>query len=601
MVKLVIRSGPRRGEVFFPPPGVDVEIGRSEGCFVRIDEPKVSRRHALLSPAGVCHRLRDLESSNGTFVNDRRVQECPLRSGDTIRVGDTELAYLLVEKDPWIGRVLAGYRVVDSLGRGGMGHVYLARQLSLDRLVALKILAPELSRDEEFVARLVEEARAMAKLSHPHVVQVHNVGSFEGTCFLSMEYLEGGSLRQLIDAEGSLPPRRALAIALDAADALVWAEAQGIVHRDIKPGNILLDAHGAAKVGDFGLAADLAKTDLAREEGHVRGSPHFMAPEQAQGKLPDHRSDIYALGATLYTALTGKVPFSGRTLREILAEKLREDPPPVSGSAPGTLPDLDAIVAKAMARQPEDRYQHAADFARDLERVARRLEGAGAARYGGAARRLPGAGRRGARLALAAGAAALAVLAAVSYGLLPRERGAVPAPPPAAPPAQGPLAVPGPGPDRPEPAEKPSGPTEPGAPGPPPSQADARPTGRVPPPPIETRAQDLERSFADAEALVLESRFEEALRRLEDARRSWPDAGTRIDAEIARVRAAEILFRARSDALALERQGDFEGAAAILRRVLDTLPERHRIEARVAIEAIEGRRKALSPEGGETP
>ena len=595
MVKLVIRSGPRRGEVFFPPPGVEVEIGRSEGCFVRIDEPKVSRRHALLSPAGVCHRLRDLESSNGTFVNDRRIQECPLQSGDTIRVGDTELAYLLVEKDPWIGRVLAGYRIVDSLGRGGMGHVYLARQLSLDRLVALKILAPALSQDEEFIARLVEEARAMAKLSHPHVVQVHNVGSFEGTCFLSMEYLEGGSLRQLLDAEGSLPPRRALAIALDAADALVWAEAQGIVHRDIKPGNILLDAHGAAKVGDFGLAADLAKSDLAREEGHVRGSPHFMAPEQAQGKLPDHRSDIYALGATLYTALTGRLPFSGRTLREILAEKLREDPPPVSGSAPGIHPDLDAIVAKAMARQPEDRYQRAAEFARELERAAARLEGAVAAPYAGASRRLRRAERRGARLALAAGAAGLAVLAAVTYGLLPSGRGTAPAPPPPAPPAAGPLAAPGPGPDRPEPAEKSSPPEGTAALEPP------HPESGAPPPPLEARAEDLETSFALIEALVLESRFEEALRRLEEARRYRPDAAARIDAEIARVRAAEILFRARSDALALERQGDFEGAAAILRKVLETLPERYRIEARVAIEAIEGRRKALSPEGGGTP
>ncbi|MGQ9592472.1 MAG: tetratricopeptide repeat protein, partial [Planctomycetota bacterium] len=154
---------------------------------------------------------------------------------------------------------------------------------------------------------------------------------------------------------------------------------------------------------------------------------------------------------------------------------------------------------------------------------------------------------------------------------------------------------PGPGPDRPEPAEKPSPPEGAAALEPP------HPESGAPPPPLEARAEDLETSFALIEALVLESRFEEALRRLEEARRYRPDSAARIDAEIARVRAAEILFRARSDALALERQGDFEGAAAILRKVLETLPERYRIEARVAIEAIEGRRKALSPEGGETP
>jgi serine/threonine-protein kinase len=277
-----------------------------------------------------------------------------------------------------------------------MGTVYRAVQISLERAVALKLLSPALTDDREFVDRFVAEARAAAKFSHPNIIQVYNAGEAEGVFFLAMEFMPGGSVQQMIDREGALSAEKALRLTIDAARALIWAEDQNIVHRDIKPDNLLLGEAGIVKVADFGLAADRRTSKTLYVGGKVLGTPGFMAPEQALGKSTDHRADIYALGSTLYAALTGSPPFDGDTPLEVLLRKVKEDPKPLAEAAPDVPRVVVAVVEKLMARRPEDRYQHATEAHAGLEEaLATCLDGGvGGSKGPGFASRLAGAFRR---------------------------------------------------------------------------------------------------------------------------------------------------------------------------------------------------------------
>ncbi|MBI4584587.1 MAG: protein kinase [Planctomycetes bacterium] len=359
MVKIVVESGPLRGRVFPLPSGKPITVGRDTGCSIQIPDRQASRLHFILVPVAAGYVLQDRESRNGTYVNGKKVTHCALQAGDVIRAGGTHLSILGAQGDPLIGKTVAGYQIEQRLGRGGMGTVYRARQISLDRTVALKILSREFCEDEEFVKRFLEEARSAGKLNHPNVVQVFNAGKHEDLFFLSMEYMAGGSLQQLLDREGRLPARRLLPMILDAARALIWAEQQGIVHRDIKPDNLMLGAEERVKIGDFGIAADRRKSKTLYEGGKILGTPVYMAPEQAEGKPVDQRADIYALGATLFTALSGAFPFDGETPVEIILKKVKEEAPPLFKILPDLAPGLAAIVDRMLAREPEKRFQRA--------------------------------------------------------------------------------------------------------------------------------------------------------------------------------------------------------------------------------------------------
>jgi serine/threonine-protein kinase len=310
VARIVIESGPSRGKVI-ELPAEAVSAGRDSGCPIHIPDGRVSRQHFTISEGKEGWCVEDAGSRNGTYVNGRRIARQTLRGGDLIRVGETFISFSTEPVDQLVGKTVAGYRIERRIGRGGMGTVYRAVQLSLDRPVAFKVLSPSLQEDREFVERFLAEARSAGKLNHPNVVQVFNAGEVDGVFFLSMEYMVGGSLQELLDAKGGVPVEKALAMTLDAARALVWAEEQGIVHRDIKPDNLLLDEHGTVKVADFGLAADSRKSKTLYAGGKVLGTPGYMAPEQALGKLVDHRADIYALGSTLYAALAGCAPYQG--------------------------------------------------------------------------------------------------------------------------------------------------------------------------------------------------------------------------------------------------------------------------------------------------
>lgn len=253
------------------------------------------------------------------------------------------------------------------LGKGGMGEVFLAHQVSLDRMVALKTLSKELSKKEDFVARFLREARSMAKLDHSNVVKVYAVDSFKGLHFAAIEYVDGKSVQDWLDQEEKFSVADAVHLTIAAAEGLKHAHDLNMVHRDIKPDNILLTSRGVVKVADFGLAKVLDEDVSMTQSGTGLGTPLYMAPEQARSaKTVDQRSDIYALGATLYHMLTGTLPFSGQTALELIMAKEKGKYEPARKLASGIPERLDLIVDKMMTKDPKHRYSDCGDVIRDL-------------------------------------------------------------------------------------------------------------------------------------------------------------------------------------------------------------------------------------------
>lgn len=261
------------------------------------------------------------------------------------------------------------YEIHGHLARGGMAQVYLARDKVLDRPVAVKELVPEFATDPSFVERFRREAQAAAGLTHANVVSVYDWGSQDGTYFIVMEYVDGPSLSQVIRSEGALHPRRAAEIAGQVADGLGFAHDRGVVHRDIKPGNVLLTKSGQAKVTDFGIARALSSPDESlTQAGSVMGTATYFSPEQAQGLSVDPRSDLYSLGVVLYEMVTGKPPFSGETPLAISYRHVQDTPEPPSTRMAGIPRGLEAIIMKLLSKKPDDRYDSAYDLQADLGR-----------------------------------------------------------------------------------------------------------------------------------------------------------------------------------------------------------------------------------------
>lgn len=253
------------------------------------------------------------------------------------------------------------------LGKGGMGEVFLARQISLDRMVALKTLSKELSKKEDFVARFLREARSMAKLDHANVVKVYAVDSFKGLHFAAIEYIDGKSVQDWLDVHEKFSVGDAVHLALASAEGLRHAHDLNMVHRDIKPDNILLTSKGIVKVADFGLAKVLDEDVSMTQSGTGLGTPLYMAPEQARSaKTVDQRSDIYALGATLYHMLTGALPYTGETALELIMSKEKGKYEPARKLVPAIPERLDLIIDKMMAKDPSHRYSDCADVMKDL-------------------------------------------------------------------------------------------------------------------------------------------------------------------------------------------------------------------------------------------
>jgi eukaryotic-like serine/threonine-protein kinase len=266
------------------------------------------------------------------------------------------------------------YRIQRKLGAGGMADVYLAEDQELGRRVAIKILNGRHANDAQFIERFRREAKNAAALNHPNIVSIYDRGEAEDTYYIAMEYLDGRTLKELIVGRGAAPVNVAIEYARQILSALRFAHRHGIVHRDIKPHNVLVDSDGRVKVTDFGIAR--AGTSQMTETGSIVGTAQYLSPEQARGGEVDPRSDLYSLGIVLYELLTGKTPFEGETPVEIAMKHLSNAPKPPSSVRPDVPRELDMVVLRALAKNPDDRYQSADEMEADLERVSR---GAGVA------------------------------------------------------------------------------------------------------------------------------------------------------------------------------------------------------------------------------
>jgi hypothetical protein len=263
---------------------------------------------------------------------------------------------------------IAGYRVIESLGRGGMGVVYLAEQVALGREVALKVIAPELAEDEDFRERFKRESRLAASIDHPNVITVHEAGEADGVLFLAMRYVAGEDLRKLIRREGALDPPRAAGLVAQVGGALDAAHAAGLVHRDVKPANVLVSrgVEGEhAYLSDFGLTKHVTSAGGLTRTGQWVGTLDYVSPEQVDGRPVDARSDVYALGCVLYETLTGRVPFPRDSDLAKLYAHAQQTPPPLSSVRPGLPPALEDVVLGALAKDPDERPQSAGDLGRE--------------------------------------------------------------------------------------------------------------------------------------------------------------------------------------------------------------------------------------------
>lgn len=268
-----------------------------------------------------------------------------------------------------IGQILANrYQILAKVGEGGMAQVYEARDNLLFRPVAIKVLREQYASDAEFVERFRREAQAAASLSHPNVVNIYDVGQENGTHYIVMEYVKGRNLKEIIRDQGPLPVKMAVNIAQGIAQALNHAHRHKLVHRDIKPHNILITEDGQVKVTDFGIARAASSVTLT-QTGIVIGSVHYFSPEQARGQNVEPQSDLYSLGVVLYEMVSGRLPFTGESPISIAMQQIHEDPTPLREINPRVPAALEEVVAKAMAKDPKDRYQSALMILADLRRI----------------------------------------------------------------------------------------------------------------------------------------------------------------------------------------------------------------------------------------
>src|SRR5688500_11162071 len=270
---------------------------------------------------------------------------------------------------------LGRYKIVAEIGQGAMGTVYKAVDPIIDRTVAIKTINLNLSRQEleEYEQRFQQEIKAAGRLNHPNIVTIYDVGKTDAVAYMAMEFLEGNELKDIIAAGNLMPVDQVVDIISQVADGLWFAHQQDIVHRDVKPSNIMVMKGGIAKITDFGIAR-LPNSAVKTMTGLILGSPRYMSPEQVIGKTIDARSDIFSLGVVLYEALTGVAPFDGDNVNAIMYATVNSTPPPPSQHHRESTAMLDLIVAKAMAKLLEDRYQTVKEFADDLREVRRQMD-----------------------------------------------------------------------------------------------------------------------------------------------------------------------------------------------------------------------------------
>lgn len=271
-------------------------------------------------------------------------------------------------RDNLIGATLGHCVIEELIGEGGMARVYKARQRHLERHVAVKVLPPYYAADPAFIKRFKQEAQAMARLAHPNIIIIHDAGEEQGHLFILMEYIGGGNLRDQMERQ-PLPPREIVRIVHDVASALDYAHERQIIHRDVKPVNVLLDTNGRVVLSDFGVAKMLESSRAVTRTGAGVGTPEYMSPEQCRGAMVDARSDIYVLGVMVYELLTGRTPFEADSYTALAHSHIYEPVPPPSRLNPRISPAVQSVVLKALEKDPSERFQKAGEMAFALEQA----------------------------------------------------------------------------------------------------------------------------------------------------------------------------------------------------------------------------------------
>ncbi|HEX7897321.1 MAG TPA: protein kinase [Planctomycetota bacterium] len=410
MPTLVVEKGTDKGKSIPITVNQTVIIGRDTSTALPLRDHMTSRMHFKIEAKEDGFWVHDLESMNGTYLNGAKIKlAMKLEVGDLIKAGETLFTFLEDGSGATTmsGQTLAGYRIIERVGRGGMGTVYRAEQVDLQREVALKIISDEHVKDKDFVDLFIHEARAAAKLNHPNIVQVYDVKRHGESYFFSMEYVSGGSVQEMLNKQRKLPVDECVRMILDAARGLEYAHKKGIIHRDVKPDNFMLSETGSVKIADMGLARGVDEKVGPEEETSVIGTPHYIAPEQVLGRPADFRSDIYSLGATMFRMVTGVTPFHAPGIRELVNRKVREEAPAAHEHNSDIPKALSDVVARMMSREPEKRYQTMGEVVAALEKFQRGgAEGTGELRYASRPIEMLGGGKR----ALALAAVALVVI-----------------------------------------------------------------------------------------------------------------------------------------------------------------------------------------------
>ena len=394
-LQLVVTQGPDTGRTFSLEDGTALLVGRGQDATAQLTDPHCSRSHFQLQVQDDQILLKDLGSRSGTIVNSTAVDEKRLGPGDVIQIGQTQLRVegpgmadqtvaisdtdiVSGSLDSMVGQKIHHYEIESVISRGATSIVFRARDTEKDRVVALKVLLPEISTDEEEMQRFIRAMKTMHPIRHPNIIRIYNAGKTGDHVWVAMEYVEGESVAAMIDRIGTigmLDWRDAFRVCIHIARALNEAFEHKIIHRNITPENILVRAEDkVAKLGDMMLAKALegTKAEQITQPGQLIGPIPFMPPERTLGSSDvDCRADIYSLGATVYALLTGRPPVEGGSLPELIMKIRDEEPPPPKDFQLSIDDMFEGVVLRMLAKRPEDRYQEPSDLVTELERIAK--------------------------------------------------------------------------------------------------------------------------------------------------------------------------------------------------------------------------------------
>ncbi|MBN2137386.1 MAG: serine/threonine protein kinase [Sedimentisphaerales bacterium] len=327
---------------------------------------KLATEHGLCTDEELKHSLAELKVRSQT--NPIMLKDVMIELGF---ITPTQAGRLKknIRESKAVATKIPGYKVIGKIGAGAMAFVYKARQLSLDRIVAIKVLPKRFTENPEYVERFYKEGKAAGKLNHPNIVQAIDVGEAGGYHYFVMEYVEGKTIADDLTSGGVIPEAEAIDIIIQVANALKHAHAQGLIHRDVKPKNIMINKNGVVKLADMGLARETTDIEAAQSEaGKAYGTPYYIAPEQIRGKIDiDGRADIYGLGATFYNMVTGKVPFMAEDSSEVMRKHLREKLVPPDHINTALSGGVSEVIEIMMAKRREDRYKNVEELLLDLE------------------------------------------------------------------------------------------------------------------------------------------------------------------------------------------------------------------------------------------